>query len=103
MKDEFIGAIRTKSKIRLTFHSKEDGHPLSRVCAPMDYGPSSRAHDKSDRFHSWDYDSDTERHTLSLLPAQVMSIEVLAEHFDPGEFVTWPPKWIVERDWGAYS
>lgn len=56
MKDEFISAIRTKNKIRLTFHSKEDGHALSRVCAPMDYGPSSRAHDKSDRFHSWDYD-----------------------------------------------
>lgn len=103
MKDEFISAIRTKNKIRLTFHSKEDGHALSRVCAPMDYGPSSRAHDKSDRFHSWDYDSDTERHTLSLLPIQVIDIAVLADHFDPSEFVTWKPKWIVKRDWGAYS
>jgi hypothetical protein len=103
MRDKFIGAIRSRNKIRLTFHSKEDGRPLVRVCAPMDYGPSSRAHDKSDRFHSWDYDSDTVRHTLSLLSDQVISIEVLSDTFDPAEFVSWTPKWIVERDWGAYS
>jgi hypothetical protein len=103
MKDEFIGAIQTKSKIRLTFYSKEDGHALTRTCAPMDYGPSRRAHNKSDRYHSWDYDSDTERHTLSLLPDQVINIEVLPEHFDPAEFVTWQPDWLVQRDWGVYS
>lgn len=103
MKDAFIGAIHSKNKIRLTFHSKEDGHVLTRTCAPMDYGPGARAHNKSDRFHSWDYDSDTERHALSLLPEQVISIEVLPETFDPGEFVTWQPNWIIQRDWGTYS
>lgn len=103
MRDEFIGAIRSKNKIRLTFYSKEDGHTLSRVCAPMDYGPGSRTHNKNDRFHSWDYDSDAERHTLSLLREQVVRIEVLPEIFDPAEFVTWQPRWIVKRDWGVYS
>lgn len=103
MKDEFIDAIHSKNKIRLAFHSKEDGHALTRTCAPMDYGPGTRAHNKSDRFHSWDYDSDTERHTLSLLPEQVISIEVLSDLFDPAEFVTWQPNWIVQRDWGPYS
>lgn len=103
MRDEFIGAIHTKNKIRLTFFSKEDGHSLNRTCAPMDYGPSSTSHNKSDRFHSWDYDSDKERHTLSLLPEQVQSVEVLPEHFDPAEFVTWQPRWIIKRDWGVYS
>lgn len=103
MKDSFIGAIHSKSKVRLTFHSKEDGNALIRTCAPMDYGPSTRAHNKSDRFHFWDYDSDTERHTLSLLPEQVISIEVLPDTFDPAEFVTWAPNWIIKRDWGAYS
>ena len=29
------------------------------------------------------------RHTLSLLPEQIISIEVLNETFDPAEFVTW--------------
>lgn len=103
MKDGFVGAIHSKNKIRLTFHSKEDGHALIRVCAPMDYGPSTRAHNKSDRFHSWDYDSDTEQHTLSLPPEQVISIEVLPDTFDPAEFVTWDTNWIVKRDWGKYS
>ena len=103
MKDAFVGAIRSKKKTRLTFHSKEDGRVLTRVCAPMDYGPSTRAHDKSDRFHSWDYESDTKRHTLSLLPEQMISIEVLEESFDPTEFVTWETNWIVKRDWGQYS
>jgi len=103
MKDEFIDAIHSKNKIRLTFHSKEDRQELTRTCAPMDYGPSTRANNKSDRFHSWDYDSDTARHTLSLLPEQVISIEVLIDTFEPAEFVTWQPNWIVQRDWGAYS
>jgi hypothetical protein len=103
MRQAFIGAIHSKNKIRLTFHSKEDGHAITRICAPMDYGPSTRAHDKSDRFHSWDYDSDTKRHTLSLLPAQVMNIEVLPETFDPKEFVTWRTNWTIHRDWGEYS
>jgi hypothetical protein len=69
----------------------------------MDYGPSTRAHDKSDRFHSWDYDSDNQRHTLSLLPAQVISIDALPDTFDPAEFVTWKTNWIVKRDWGNHS
>lgn len=103
MKDEFIDAIHSKNKIRLTFHSKEDRQSLTRICAPMDYGPSTRANNKSDRYHSWDYDSDTAHHTLSLLPEQVISIEVLTATFDPAEFVTWQPNWIVQRDWGAYS
>ena len=50
----------------------------------MDYGPSTYARDKCDRFHSWDYDSDTEEHPLSLPPEQLISIEVLPDTFDPG-------------------
>ena len=103
MEKSFVGAIHSKNKVILTFHSKEDGHSLTRTCAPMDYGPSTRAHNKSDRFHFWDYDSDTAKHTLSLLPEQVISIEVLPEKFDPAEFVTWQTNWIVKRDWGTYS
>jgi len=103
---EFIKAIQSKNKVRLTFFSKEDGATLVRTCAPMDFGPSRRAHDKRDRFHLWDYDSDTKRHSLSLLPAQVVSIAVLPETFEPAEFVTWSTAtspWFVPRSWGAHS
>ncbi|MBB5407241.1 hypothetical protein HDG34_001164 [Paraburkholderia sp. HC6.4b] len=103
MRDEFIAAIHSKNRILLTFYSKEDGSQLVRTCAPMDYGPGSRTKNRDDRFHSWDYDSDTSQHVLSLLPNQVLRIEILNVTFDPGEFVTWPPNWIVARNWGAYS
>ena len=103
MRKAFVDAIHSKNKILLTFHSKEDGHALTRTCAPMDYGPSTRTRNKNDRFHSWDYDSDQGSHTLSLLPNQIINIEVLPDIFDPAEFVTWRPNWIVQRDWGAYS
>lgn len=106
MKEVFIEAIHTKRKLRVTFFSKEDGQNLVRTCAPMDYGPSRRARDKSDRYHFWDYDSDTKRHTLSILPEQVIGIELTSENFDPSEFVTWntvSSLWFVPRDWGRFS
>ncbi len=101
--DQFIAAIRSKRLVRITFFSKEDQGYLTRLCAPMDYGPSRRAKDQSDRYHLWDYESDEGSHVLSLLPSQVQSIEVLDEHFDPAEFVTWPTAWFVSRDWGPHS
>lgn len=106
MQDKFIKAIHSKNKIRLTFYSKEDGAEIARTCAPMDYGPSRRATNKDDRYHFWDYDSDTASHTLSLLPNQVVRIDVLPETFDPAGFITWDTKksqWFVPRDWGIYS
>ena len=106
MQAEFVAAIHAKNKIRLTFYSKEDGSHLVRMCAPMDFGPSRRAKDKNDRFHLWDYDSDTASHVLSLLPAQIVSVDVVREVFDPAGFVTWNVQtspWFVARNWGQYS
>jgi hypothetical protein len=106
MKDKFINAIHAQKKVRVTFFSKEDFGTLIRKCAPMDYGPSRRAKEKNDRYHLWDYESDTKVHTLSLNPQQVLSIEILDESFDPSEFITWDTKqspWFVTRDWGIYS
>lgn len=102
----FITAIDEKQKVILTFASKEDGGAhLVRACAPMDFGPRARAHDQSNCYHFWDYDSDspTGRHTLSLLPDQVVSIVATEDAFDPGEFITWDTNWHHPRDWGPYS
>lgn len=101
-----LKALHGKTKVRLTFHSKEDGGTLVRTCAPMDVGPSRRAKDKSVRYHLWDFDSDSASHTLSLLPGQVVSVEATPEPFDPASFVTWDtkkPPWFVKRDWGSFS
>lgn len=100
----FIAAIHSLSKLRLTFFSKEDSTQLVRTCAPFDFGPRRRAKDQSDCYHFWDYDSDTKNHVLSLLPDQVISMNTLAESFDPADIVTWSPiRWFVQRNWGRYS
>lgn len=103
MKEDFIKAIKNKQKIRITFYSQEDMGNIIRVCAPMDFGPSRKSLDNTDKYHMWDYESDQGPHTLSLPQEQVKNIEVLSENFDPTEFVKWEPNWFISRDWGDLS
>lgn len=103
MKNQFIDAIHRRKKIQLSFYSQEDGRVITRLTAPMDYGPSRRAHDKSDRFHFWDYESDKKNHVLSLLPDAIRSLTVVDDSFEPAEFITWKTDWFIPRDWGIYS
>jgi hypothetical protein len=102
--ETFLEAIDKRQKVNLVFASKEDGdsHQI-RTCAPLDFGPRARAHDKGDCYHLWDYDSGEGAHTLSLVPAQVITIVATDQDFDPGEFLTWDPDWHYTRDWGPYS
>lgn len=106
MKEKFIQSIHDKKKIELKFFSKEDSCPLTRVCAPLDYGSIKKAKDKTPRFHFWDYESDKSPHPLLLKINQIISMNFLDEGFDPGEFVTWNTKefpWHISRDWGKFS
>lgn len=108
MKTEFLAAIHAKRKIRITFISKVDEGPITRVCAPMDYGQSNRFKDGIDRFHVWDYlpDGGRKPHPIPIKPSQMRSIVTLDEAFDPAEFITWntaQSTWHVPRDWGQYS
>jgi len=106
MKDKFIKAIHDMSKIQLTFISVDDSSQKTRICAPMDFGPSRKAKDQSDRYHFWDYSSDTKPHSMSILPSNIVGIELLQEKFDPSEFVTWDTHkspWFVTRNWGTKS
>lgn len=104
--EEILKAIELRREVSVSFRSKEDGGAvLVRRCAPMDYGPSRRAHDKTPRYHFWDWESDSPRnHTLSLLGAQIESVEILDATFDPSSFVTWETDWFVERKtWGSFN
>ncbi|MBI5046343.1 hypothetical protein HZC07_01280 [Candidatus Micrarchaeota archaeon] len=92
--------------MRITFYSEDDNGFIIRTCAPLDYGPSRRANDKTDRFHMWDYDSDKRPHTLPLVKDQIIKLEVLEQTFDPRDIITWNLKsspWFIKRDWGEYS
>lgn len=108
MKAEFIAAIHAKRKMRVTFNSKEDDGPITRVCAPMDYGPSNKFKDGIDRFHVWDYfpDGGKNPHPIAIEPSQVRSMVTLDEIFSPAEFITWntaQSPWHVQRNWGQCS
>ncbi len=102
-KDTFINAIHRKRIVKVTFSSKEKG-VITRRCVPFDFGPSKRYKDGRDRFHFYDLDSPEGKHNLSILPEQLISIEILEQSFDPQIYVTWSPvSWFVERDWGLCS
>lgn len=103
-KEKFIQAIHEKVKVRVTFFSKEDSDLIVRKCAPMDYGPSGSTNEKKNRYHMWDYESDSGGHPLNLSVEQIKNIEILSETFDPAEFVHWGKiNWIIPREWGRFS
>jgi len=101
-----IDAIHDLREVEVTFRSKEDGGAtLSRRCAPMDYAPRARAHDKTPVYHFWDFESDGPRnHTLSLPAYQITGVKILDSGFDPSDFVAWDPEWAIERaTWGEHN
>ena len=74
-----------------------------RKCIPFDIGPSSKIKDGMDRFHFYDLDSPEGKHNLSILPEQIVSINILNESFEPKDYVKWQPNRFIPRDWGVYS
>jgi len=103
MLEIFLEGIHTKKYLSVDFIAKEDGLLRNRKCVPFDYGESKRYKDGKDRFHFLDLNSPKGAHTLSILPEQVKKIEKTSEEFEPANYVTWTPNWIVDRDWGMYS
>jgi hypothetical protein len=100
----FIQAINTKNKLSITFHSAKDSADVTRIVAPMDFGPHARFKDKSDRYHVWDFSSPSGPHTEPLEASQIRAMKLLDETFDPASFVKWTPiHWHIQRDWGQFS
>lgn len=99
--ETFINAIHTKTVLKVTMNSKEKGL-IVRTCAPLDYGPQKKFKDKSNRYMFYHFET---KHPSPMLPEQIRGIELINEHFDPGDIVTWNPPydWHIARDWGVYS
>ena len=99
----FLQAITEKKKILVRFQSKEKGM-VQRLCIPFDFGPSHRnLKINPDRYHFYDLNSPDGKHTLSILPEQLIEIELLEENFNPADYITWNTNWFIKRDWGIYS
>ena len=100
--DIFVLSIKGKKKVKIKCDTKEKGI-IERTCIPFDHGPSRRYKDGLDRFHFYDLDSPDGKHNLSILEIQLINIELIDETFEPGDYVTWEPNWILKRDWGKFS
>ena len=99
----FVAAIRGTQKLKITFDSKESG-VITRTVIPMDIGPWKRIPGSTQmRYHMIDLDSTAGQHPLSVLPEQIVSMDLLAERFNPEDFVRWTPSWHTARDWGVLS
>ena len=104
--NEFTKAIHSLNKIKVTFKAKKYGNiEITRICAPMDYSLSKKYKDNIERYHFWDFQGTKGGHTESILEINIVSIEVLNDHFSPESFVTWkvPYNWSIKRDWGSKS
>jgi hypothetical protein len=104
MLEKFLKAIHEKKLVQVNFIAKSDGKLRERKCVPFDYGASSNAKDKTDKYHFYDLDSPNGVHNLPLFPEQIREIKILEnESFNPADYITWSPNWVVSRDWGIYS
>jgi len=100
--DIFLKAIHEKWMILIDVNSFEKGF-IQRKCVPYDFGPSRKFKDGQNRYHFYDLNSPEGSHNLSILPEQLLNIQILDEKFSPGDYVKWKPNWYVPRDWGEYS
>ncbi|MFH1457084.1 MAG: hypothetical protein ABIF17_03135 [Patescibacteria group bacterium] len=101
--DIFISAIHNRKMVKVQINSKEKGF-IERICVPFDFGPSRRNLEiNPERYHFYDLNSPEGEHNLSIIPEQLLNIEMLEDNFEPAEYITWTPNWFISRDWGIYS
>lgn len=103
----FIAAIRQRRYLEIGYIPTSGGGARLTIVAPLDFGPSRKAVDKTDRYHMWD----TKRgHVLSIKPEQLLVLNAISEPgnttFDPETIVTWCTQkspWFIAREWGSKS
>ena len=101
----FLDALFAKKRLSVEFRDKT-GRVVTRICAPLDYGPLRGATDQSDRYQLWDLEGKRKPLNITLYDADVVAFTPLDEAFDPAAIITWsfkPHSWKVPRDWAEYS
>ena len=69
--ENFLHAMKTNRKMRVTFYSQQENKSLTRILAPKEFSPS--------RYHFWDYESENGPQSLQLIPKFVLALVVLNE------------------------
>ena len=102
----FLDAIAQKRKLEVRFLHPKERRELIRVCAALDFGPLRGAKDTTPRYQLWDLEGKKKPFNLPLLAADIHSMKIVEETFDPAEIITWqfkPGAWHVKRDWADFS
>lgn len=98
-KEIFIRAINEKKIVKVKVNTDNKGI-IVRNCVPFDYASGKLP---GIRYHFYDLDSPDGSHNLSILPIQLLDIELTKNTFDPKDYVKWKPNWTIPRDWGEFS
>lgn len=99
---KFIQAIKDKKTVKITIETKDEG-PVVRSCIPFDFGANKKYKDGLDRYYFYALDSPDGRKDLPVLEARLIHLEILKDGFEPEDYISWDPNWILKRDWGRYS
>ena len=102
----FLDAIAAKRRLSVQFFNKKLGREMTRICAPLDYGPLRGASDTEPRYQLWDLEGQRKPLNIPLLEADIVKMTPLDETFDPAAIITWafkPGAWLVPRDWAEFS
>jgi hypothetical protein len=76
--EHFLRCLMGFTRIELLFFSQEDEGQLRRSCAPMDFGPSRRSWECSNRYHFWDFDSDEAPWNYMMATAMIYALPPIA-------------------------
>lgn len=99
----FIKAINDKMIVKVKIDSHEKWI-IERYCVPFDFWPSRRnLKINPDRYHFYDLDSPENKHTLSIIPEQLIYLEITDNSFEPWHYIKWEPSRFISRDRGIYS
>ena len=104
--DVFLEALHAKRRLSVRFFSKKEKRELTRVCAPLDYGPLRGAVEKRPHYQLWDLEGKRKPLNIVVAAEDIRSMTPLEETFDPAAIVTWafkPNAWAVPRDWAELS
>lgn len=102
----FLDALAAKQALRIRYFHRKEKREREQLCAPLDFGPLRGGDPHDEHYQLWDLQAKKKPQNRAVRPADMISMELAGETFDPASFITWAFKkgaWSVPRDWGQFS